>query len=394
MLCLALVLGNCLFLCPGANGIEATNPPEIKIISPQESVNVRGLGTAIFRKQSSGFSLQVPVGFRKDGEKIYASNTSAASVQAWLLKIDGTAVLQSEKPSIISLGTVEDYSTDYLFFSFSEVPEDELYGVVVSSDGKFYCHQIEISGHQPSIAPPDENLVRISPANISHYPLSVSVTNFDNWEHITVFYQTDKAVFDKFLYAREEISDGDVVILSEPIAGAWTTNGVRFEFGGGNVWPFKFKIIEEGHRGETGMPGYSGYWLYERDFATNLPMKTNILQVANGYWDMVLQLPGLNESIFLTDSQSREYSVQLETADYPGTGHRSMPTVAELHRQAWLLRADGTVFFQAQPPDRAGVGNGGWESDRLIFKFPHKEGDDAVGLAVSIGGNLYCHALK
>ncbi len=363
------------------------------MVNPQESVSLPGLGPAIFRKQSLGFSLQIPVGGGRGVARIPASSTN--KVQAWLLKTDGTVVPQSAKPSMITLGEFANFSTDYQLYSFTNVPVNELAGVVVSLNGKLYCHQLEMSGHKLSIAPLDENLVRVSPANITNYPLSVSVTNFDNYEHITVVYKADQAVFDKFFTARGELSDGDAVISSEPIKSIWTTNGMTFGCGGGYVWPFKIKIIEKNHRGETAMPGQSGYWFYERDFVTNLPMRTNAIQVYNGGETSDLRISGLNEPIVLT-TQSRQYTVQLEIADYPihgFSGFRPMPKVSELHRQAWLLWADGTIF-PARPPQNAGVGNGGWESERLIFQFPRKEGDDAVGIAVSIGGNLYCLALK
>ncbi len=371
---------------------NATAPPDLVsdgIVSPQESA-----GHSFFRKQSSGFSLQVPIGSEKGGRTMQGSITNTANVQAWLLKNDGTAVPQLERPSVISIGGVADYSNDYLFFDFSKVPASELAGVVVNKNGKFYCHAIEMKGREPSVAPPDEDLVRILPMNISQYPLSVHVTNIDNAEHFTVVYKTDKTVFDKFLYAREELSDGDAVISSEPMAASWTASGAKFEFTTGYPWPFKFKIIEDGHSGTTAMPGYSGYWFYERDFATKASARTNAVQVYNDgdHEEIDLHIPGLNESISLT-RQTRRYTVQLTIRSYPGA-ERLEPKEAELHWQAWLLRADGTAISQAQPPDRAGSGMGGWMTDYLIFKFPRRAGDDAIGVAVSIGGNLYCHSLK
>jgi hypothetical protein len=75
ILCLALVLGNGIFSDAGTILIDAANLPDGEIISPQESVYLPGLGSSTFSKQSSGFSFQVPVGFRKDGAKISASNT-------------------------------------------------------------------------------------------------------------------------------------------------------------------------------------------------------------------------------------------------------------------------------------------------------------------------------
>lgn len=393
LICLALALGNCVFSCAETNAIPATNLPDAKIVSPQESVSLPGLGSAFFRKQSAELSLQVPVGFRKDGKKISPSNTNIPNVQAWLLKTDGTAVPQSAKPSMMTLGGIADYSTDYLFYEFSKVPANELAGVVVSLNGKMYCHQIETSDHEPSIAPPDGNLFQISPTNISRSPLSVQVADFDHYEHFTVFYKTDKMVSDKFLYARQELSDGDSVITSEPVADVWTTNGARFDFGGGNIWPFKFKIIEKQHRGETAMPGYSGYWFYLRDFITNASTGTRAVQVVNGknYQDVFIRMPDLNESISLT-RQPSQYTVQLTIKEYPGVG-RPMPKVADLHRQAWLLQADGKMVSQSLPPDRGGVGNAGWSNDLLIFKFPRKPGEDAVGVVVSIDGRLYCREM-
>ena len=390
LLCLALVL----VIFPGArtNAIVATNLPEMQIANPQESVHLPRLGSAIFRKQSSGFSLQIPIAFRKGNENILASNTN--KIQAWLLKTDGTAVPQSSKPSMMNLGSIGDYSTDYLFYMFSKVPANELAGVVVSLNGKLYCRQIEMNGHEPSVAPPDANLVHISPTNISGSPLTVQTTNFDNYEHFTLLYKTDKTVSDKFLYACQELSDGDAVISSEPIAGVWTTNGVMFEFGGGYVYSFKFKIIETGHRGETPMPGYSGYWFYERDFVTNTPMHTNDIQVITekDRQEMVIGMPGLNENISLT-KQSTLYTVQLDVRCYPGD-FQPWPKGEDLHRQAWLLRADGTAFSQTLPPDRAGSGNAGWSTEYLTFEFPRKAGDDAVGLVVNIGGQLYCRDIE
>jgi len=391
----ALVLGNCIFSCAGTNAIAATNLPDAKIVSPQESVYLPGLGSAIFMKQSAGFSLQIPVGFRKGGKKISASNTNTVKVRAWLLKTDGTSVPQSIRPSLITLGTIADYSTDYLFYEFSKVPANELVGAVVSLNGKLYCHQIETSDHEPSIAPPDGNLFQISPTNISQSPLSVQVADVDHFEHFTVFYKTDKAISDKFLYAWQELSDGDSVISSEPVTYVWTTNGARFEFGGGNVWPFKFKIIEKQHRGETAMPGYSGYWFYLRDFVTNTLTETRAVRVDNvkDCQDMVITMPDLNESIFFT-KQAEQYTVQLVITEYPGNAYRPMPQVDELHRQVWVLPADGTAIPQVQPPDTIGIGNSGWTSDRLIFKFPRKQGEDAVGVVVSLDGRLYCREMK
>lgn len=395
LLCLALVSDNCFLSGVGKDAVAATNLPDLKIVSPQESVYLPGLGSATFSKQSSRFSLQVPVGFRKDGEKFSASTTNAVNVEAWLLKTDGAGVPQSAKPSMMTFGTIADYSTDYLFYEFLKVPASELAGVVVRSNGKFYSHQIETSDNESSIVPPDGNLFQISPTNIFQSPLSVHVADVDHYEHFTVFYKTDKAISDKFLYAWQELSDGGSVISSEPVTHVWTTNGAMFEFGGGNIWPFKIKIIEKQHRGETAMSGYSGYRFYLRDFATNTLMETKAVQVVNvkDCQEIVIMMPDLNESICFT-KQAEQYTVQLVIKEYPGNAYWPIPKLDELHRQVWVLLADGTTIPQLQPPDTIGVGNAGWTSDRLIFKFPRKQGEDAVGVVVSLDGRLYCHEIK
>jgi hypothetical protein len=149
ILCLALILSGSLILSRAAdsNTITSTNLSVAKIVNPQGSVNLPKLGQAIFREQSSSFSLQVPIGNRKNGEPM--SNSINLDLQVWLLKTNGTSILQLGSPSEISIGSIGDYSTDYMFYQFSKVPVDELSGVVVSVSGKLYCHEIEKSQGKP-----------------------------------------------------------------------------------------------------------------------------------------------------------------------------------------------------------------------------------------------------
>ena len=141
---LALVLsgGFILSRAGGTNTITSTNLSVAKIVNPQGSVDLPKLGHAIFREQSSGFSLQVPIGIRKDGEPM--SNSRNLDLQVWLLKTDGTSIPQLDKPSVISIN-----SNDYMFYMFQKVPLSELSGVVVSMSGKLYCHETEKSRGKP-----------------------------------------------------------------------------------------------------------------------------------------------------------------------------------------------------------------------------------------------------
>jgi hypothetical protein len=149
ILCLALVLsgGFILSRADETNTITSTNLSVAKIVNPQVSVDIPKLGYAIFTEQSPNFFLQVPIGSRKNGEPM--SNSSNLDLQVWLLKTDGTSIPQSAKQSSVSIGSIGDYSTDYLIYQFSKVPINELSGVVVRLNGKLYCHEIEMSQSKP-----------------------------------------------------------------------------------------------------------------------------------------------------------------------------------------------------------------------------------------------------
>jgi hypothetical protein len=156
LLCLALVLSGGLFGCATnqttlvtnqTNANAATHILVAKMINPQGSVELPKLGQAIFREQSSSYSLQVPVGSRKNGEPM--SNPGNLDLQVWLLETSGTSIPQSESPSEMSIGMIGDYSTEYMFYQFPKVPVNELSGVVISMHGKLYCHEIERSQGKP-----------------------------------------------------------------------------------------------------------------------------------------------------------------------------------------------------------------------------------------------------
>jgi hypothetical protein len=149
LLGLALVLSGGFILSRAneTNTVASTNLSGVKIVNPQGSVDLPILGQAIFREQSTNFSLQVPVGSRKIGEPM--SNSSNLDLQVWLLKTNGTSIRQLNKPSEGSIGSIGDYSTDYMFYEFQKVPANELAGIVVSMNGKLYCHEIEKNGSKP-----------------------------------------------------------------------------------------------------------------------------------------------------------------------------------------------------------------------------------------------------
>jgi hypothetical protein len=117
--------------------MEQANLSNLKIVSPQ-GIQLNGSGPAIFREQSSCFSVQVPMGLLKN----WKYRKSADSVRVWLLRIDGTQVPQCAEPFIFSIGTFGEHAKDYQFYTFPKVPDDELASVIVSYDGRLYCHEI------------------------------------------------------------------------------------------------------------------------------------------------------------------------------------------------------------------------------------------------------------
>ena len=139
-LCLALLgsVGVCAF--PGMTRAEGTNTDlsGTTMVNPQ-LVPLSGTTSAIFQEQASDFSVQVPIGYSKAGRDIVDTNVA----QVWLLKTDGTSVPRSGQPSWISLSTVGSFSEDYEFYVFQKVPINEMAGVVVSYNGKLYCHEIQ-----------------------------------------------------------------------------------------------------------------------------------------------------------------------------------------------------------------------------------------------------------
>lgn len=62
--------------------------------------------------------------------------------------------------------------------------------------------------------------------------------------------------------------------------------------------------------------------------------------------------------------------------------------------QAWLLRADGTSIPQMGKMERGGVSNAGFDTDYALFRFPEFARTEAMGVVVSVDGQLFAVALK
>ena len=74
--------------------------------------------------------------------KSWKERKDTKAAQVWLLKTDGTQVPHCARPFVFSVGALGDHATDYQFHAFPKVPVGELAGVVVSFNGRLYCHEI------------------------------------------------------------------------------------------------------------------------------------------------------------------------------------------------------------------------------------------------------------
>ncbi|HXB60157.1 MAG TPA: hypothetical protein VNU95_11355 [Candidatus Acidoferrales bacterium] len=113
------------------------NSSSAKIVSPQ-GIQLNRAGPAIFQEQSACFSVQVPMGFLKN----WKERKYTKAVQVWLLKNDGTIVPQCARPFVFSIGTFGEHARDYQFYTFPKVPKEELASIIVSYNGRLYCHEI------------------------------------------------------------------------------------------------------------------------------------------------------------------------------------------------------------------------------------------------------------
>jgi hypothetical protein len=125
------------------------NFSEAKVVSPQ-GIRLNGSGSAIFREQSSCYSVQVPMGFLKD----WRERRDVDVPQVWLLRTDGTMVPHIAEPFVFSQGTLGDHATDYKLYTFPKVPVHELATIVVSWHGRLYCHEIKKLGEPAEAAMP------------------------------------------------------------------------------------------------------------------------------------------------------------------------------------------------------------------------------------------------
>ena len=100
------------------------------------------LGQLIVSEQSTLILVQVPVA--GSNEKRPAPDASKLGLQVWLLRTDGTAILQRSGgagPVGIGGGGVINW---FVTFDFAKVPLSEISGIVLRKAGKLYCHELPV----------------------------------------------------------------------------------------------------------------------------------------------------------------------------------------------------------------------------------------------------------
>jgi hypothetical protein len=105
-----------------------------------------------------------------------------------------------------------------------------------------------------------------------------------------------------------------------------------------------------------------------------------------------VKIPGLNDTMFFTE-QPTLFDVQMIVDGYRDSEKHTTPKAGELHRQVWLLRADGTALAQSQSPTVIGISNGGWTNDYLIYSFQKHSANEVPGIEVGVQVYLSCRPL-
>ncbi|MBI3852363.1 MAG: hypothetical protein HY298_19070 [Verrucomicrobia bacterium] len=112
---------------------------------------------------------------------------------------------------------------------------------------------------------------RVTPTNITRFPISVRVTDDNFGKRIAVFYKTNETTMDEFLHSNLTVGDEDNQIARCAVEQLWRTNGVEFVFtiADAYVSASRFYLWEEAHSGKRPISSVWLCWFYLRDFVTN-----------------------------------------------------------------------------------------------------------------------------
>jgi hypothetical protein len=111
-----------------------------------------GSGSVLMSEEPTLYLVQLRVGGGSSFEKRPPPDVSSLGLQVWLLKADGTTIHQHDKPTLIGIGNA-GFDTDYMIYTFDNVPSNELAGIVLLVKGKLYCREINDSMIGPTQTP-------------------------------------------------------------------------------------------------------------------------------------------------------------------------------------------------------------------------------------------------
>jgi hypothetical protein len=144
-----VLLSLCLFFLRG-NVLSAETKIQIVAINFGLPNGPDDLGSLAMTEQDGGVFVQIPVANRESSKpRAPAPDLSDLHLQVWLLKADGTAVLQKSAdrgPSMTGGLGAENW---FVIFHFAKVPRDEIGGVVFRRQGKLYCQKIAATDWKP-----------------------------------------------------------------------------------------------------------------------------------------------------------------------------------------------------------------------------------------------------
>ena len=102
-----------------------------------------GFGSVLMSEQPTVFLVQLPIGGGSSFVKRPPPDVNSLDLQVWLLRKDGTAIPQHDKPTSIGIANAGS-DTDYMIYTFEKVASYELAGIVVRVKGKLYCQEIGV----------------------------------------------------------------------------------------------------------------------------------------------------------------------------------------------------------------------------------------------------------
>jgi hypothetical protein len=101
-----------------------------------------GFGDVLMTEQPTFYSVQVPVGSARVDRKWTPPDLTGIGLQVWLLRADGSAIPQLQKPSIAMIGNFGSYGTTYMVYGFERDPTNDVARIVIQVNGRLYSREI------------------------------------------------------------------------------------------------------------------------------------------------------------------------------------------------------------------------------------------------------------